>query len=328
MRSWSRAQRRTHSSFLFVLIALTSLALAACGSGAASSSTSSPKEAVAVATTGATFPLTVTDSTNTNVVFSKAPMRIISYSPAATEVLFAVGAGSQVVAVDKFSNYPKDTGALPKVEYSKPAPEPAVALNPDLVIMASQQEGQIPQFRALGLTVLLLKEPANLAGVLDQVRLVGRITGHASDGDQLAASMQQRIDAVAAKVAKLPAGPAPKAFYELTADGYTVGPASFIGSLLQTARLANVAEKTTGAFPQVSSEVVIAANPDIIFLADGMAGGTESLATVKVRPGWANLNAVKNGRVYVVDSDVFSRPGPRIVDALEQLVKLSYPGLQ
>jgi iron complex transport system substrate-binding protein len=312
-----------------IAVALAAAAFVACSSSAAQTTTPAARAAVAVST-GADFPLTVTDSSNTQVVFYQAPKRIISYSPAATEVLFAVGAGSQVVAVDKFSNYPKDTDALPKVEYSKPAPEPAVALNPDLVIMATRQEGQVPQFRALGLTVLLLKEPANLAGVLDQIRLVGQVTGHAAEGEKLASGMQKRIDAVAAKVAALPAGPSPKVFYELTADGFTVGPNSFIGSLLQTAKLTNVADKTTGDFPQVSSEVVIAANPDIILLADGNAdtGGTESPATVKARPGWGNLAAVKSGHVFLIDADIFSRPGPRVVDALEQIVKLCYPGLQ
>lgn len=321
--------RHGQRHWFILVVALAAAALVACGSSHAQTPTPGPKAAAAVST-GAAFPITVTDSSNTQVVFNQAPKRIISYSPAATEVLFAVGAGSQVVAVDKFSNYPKDTDALPKVEYSKPAPEPAVALNPDLVIMATRQEGQVPQFRALGLTVLLLKEPSNLGGVLDQIRLIGRVTGHAADGEQLASGMQKRIDAVAAKVAALPPGPSPKVFYELTADGFTVGPNSFIGSLLQTAKLTNVADKTMGDFPQVSSEVVIAANPDIILLADGNAdtGGTQTPNTVKARPGWANLNAVKSGRVYVINADVFSRPGPRVVDALEQLVKLCYPGLQ
>lgn len=330
MKSSTQIGRRNGVRFSLIAFALAAAVLVACGVSKAPAATSGPKAAVAASTTNATFPITVTDSSNTQVVFNQAPKRIISYSPAATEVLFAVGAGSQVVAVDKFSNYPKDTDALPKVEYSKPAPEPAVALSPDLVIMATRQEGQVPQFRALGLTVMLLKEPSDLAGVLDQIRLIGRITGHASDGEQLAASMQQRIDAVKAKVATLPAGPSPKVFYELTADGFTVGPNSFIGSLLQTAKLTNVADKTSGDFPQVSAEVVIAANPDTILLADGNAdtGGKESPATVKARPGWANLNAVKNDRVYVINADIFNRPGPRVVDGLEQLVKLCYPGLQ
>lgn len=328
MQSFTQFRHRVRRWFVLIGLALAGAALVACGGASARTATSVPKSLAAVANTGAPFPLTVTDSNNTQVVFNQAPKRIISYSPAATEVLFAVGAGSQVVAVDKFSNYPKDTDALPKVEYSKPAPEPAVALMPDLVIMATRQEGQVPQFRALGLTVLLLKEPSNIAGVLDQIRLVGQVTGHAADGEKLATTMQQRIDAVKAKLATLPAGPSPKVFYELTPDGFTVGSDSFIGSLLQTAKLSNVAEKTTGDFPQLSSEVVISGNPDIILLADGNAGGTESPATVKARPGWANLTAVKNGRVYIVDADTFSRPGPRFVDALEQLVRLCYPGLQ
>jgi iron complex transport system substrate-binding protein len=323
MQSYPRTRRALRPVIGLLAAVLVAALLAACGGDDAEPA------AVATAPAGASaasaFPVSVTDSSGTQLTFSAAPKRIISYSPGATEVLFAIGAGSQVVATDKFSDYPKETAALPKLEYSKPAPEPAVALTPDLVIMATNQQGQMPQFRALGMKVLFLKEPADIAGVLEQIRTLSKVTGRAADGEALASGLQKRIDAVAARVAKAPAGP--KVFYELSPDGFTVGPESFLGALLKLAKAANVAEKATDAFPKLGPEVVIAANPDVIILADGGSSGGQSLETVKARPGWATLNAVKNGRVHAVDPNVFNRPGPRIVDALEELVKLCYPGL-
>lgn len=316
------------------LIALVSLTLsAACGGDDDASSTAVPtttapgatSTATAQPTAAAAFPFTFTDSSGTAVTFTEAPKRIISYSPGATETLFAVGAGAQVVAVDKFANYPPEVASLPKLEYSKPAPEPAVALNPDLIIMASRQEGQVAQFRALGLRVVLLNEPADLPGIYDHVVAVGRITGHAEKGVALAADMRRRVDAASARLAKVDKGP--KIFFEVTADGYTAGPDSFIGSLLKLVKATNVAADAKTAFPQLSTEVIIAANPDVILLADGGANGGQSLETVRARPAWGNIAAVKAGRVHVIDSDVFTRPGPRVADAVEQLVKLLYPDL-
>ncbi len=132
---------------------LIALVLGACGSNAPLSTPTPP----VTSATAAAFPLTLTDGTGTKMTLDAAPKRIISYSPAATEVLYAIGAGAQVVGVDRFSNYPPENAALRTLEYSKPAPEPALALKPDLVIVATRQEAQIEQFRALGLRVALFR---------------------------------------------------------------------------------------------------------------------------------------------------------------------------
>src|SRR5687768_12108255 len=140
---------------LGILLALTFTVLAiACGDDAGESPSGSTETGVPV---GPSFPLTILDGSGKSIVIQKAPARIVSYSPGATETLFAIGAGKSVVAVDQFSDYPKaETSALPKVEYSRPAPESAIALNPDLVIFATRQEPQIDTFRNVGLTVLYL----------------------------------------------------------------------------------------------------------------------------------------------------------------------------
>ncbi len=316
-------------SSLAALVLLGLAATTACG-GDDDSSLNATAVAPASATTRPTpaeaFPLTVTDSGGTAITFSEAPKRIISYSPGATEILFAVGAGNQVVGVDKFSDYPPETSTKTKLEYSKPAPEPAVALQPDLVIMSTRQEGQVKQFRDLGMRVLLLKEPEDLSGVLEQIRTIARFTGHSADGQKLASTSQQRIDAVQKRIAPVSEGPL--VFFELSADLYTSAPNTFVGALLAQVKARNVAQGATSQFPQLSAETVISAAPAVILLADGGSSGGQSPDTVRARPGWSTIPAVKNGRVVVVDPNLFSRPGPRVVDALEQLVSILYPDLK
>lgn len=312
------------------LLAIALLVLSACGGdddSPGTKTTAAPSPAsVATATPAALFPLTITDSGGTAGTFKEAPKRIISYSPGATEVLFAVGAGGQVVGVDRFADYPPETSAKTKLEYSKPAPEPALALQPDLVIMATRQEGQVKQFRDLGMPVLLFKEPVDLGGVLDQIRTIGKVTGHPEDSERLAAELRKRIDAVQKRVTAVTQGPL--VFYELSPDLYTAAPNTFIGSLLTLLKAGNVVQGGTTQFPQLSAEAVISANPQVVLLADGGARGGQSLDTLKSRPGWANIAAVKNGSVFAVDGNIFNRPGPRVVDALEQLAGILYPDLK
>jgi iron complex transport system substrate-binding protein len=307
---------------LLALVVVASLATAACGDDT-KPTTPAPGASSAATAAKATFPLSFTDSAGTTVTFKEAPKRIISYSPGATETLFAIGAGSQMVAADQFSDYPDAAKALPKVEYSNPSPEPAVAFKPDLVIIATRQEGQAGQFRALGLPVVLLREPETVAGVLTQIRSLGRIAGKADEAERLAAGLQQRIDRVNAAVSSRKDGPL--VFYEITPDLYTVSPSSFIGNILSLMKARNVAEGQSSPFPQISAEAVIKANPSVILLADSGDQGGQTIDTVRARPGWSSVTAVKLGRVYTLDGNVFSRPGPRVVDALEQLQPLLYP---
>lgn len=324
-----RASRR--AIFLAALL-LLSVAFAACGDDDHSTPratvplTTTPTGAPSATVAVTAFPFTLTDSGGTAIVFTEAPKRVISYSPGATEILFAVGAGDQVVGIDKFADYPPEAQSRTKLEYSKPAPEPALALNPDLIIMATRQEAQVSQFRALGLRVVLLKEPTDLGGVVEQVRNIAHVTGHVEKGDSVANAMTGRIDAVKARLSSVTTGPT--VFFEVTADGFTSGPDTFIASLLSAAKAVNVAGDAKTAFPQLSSEVIIAANPDVILLSDGGSSGGQSLDTVRARPGWQAIKAVRDGRVSVVDSALFTRPGPRVVDALEQLAQLLYPNLK
>lgn len=308
---------------LLLAVATALLAVGACGGD-----DDAQPAATAAATTTTTvaqpaFPVTLRDGGGSDVTIPAAPKRIVSYSPAATEVLFAIGADKEVVGADRFSNYPPEVKAIATLEYSKPSAEPVLALKADLVIMAGQQSAQVPQFRQVGLRVLHLVEPNDLPGVLAQIELLGKATGHMTEASTLTSAMRRRIDAVTGRLASVSAGP--KVFYELSPDGYTVGPNSFLGGLLKLVKAGNVAEGTTNAFPQINLEAIVAANPEVIILADTGEYGGQGPETVRSRPGWANLKAVRDGRIYGVDADLFSRPGPRIVDALDELARLLYP---
>ena len=314
-----------HRAALAVGVATLALLITACGDDAvdptATPTEVAPTATASVAATLPAFPLTVTDSSGTSIVIEARPERIVSHSPAVTEILFAIGAGAQVVAVDDFSDYPEEAIALQQVRYSDPDPEQGVALEPDLILFGGRQQGSVEAFRALGLPVFLMEEAATIEAVLDDIMLIGRISGHAAEAEVLVAELRGRIDAIAAKVADVTEGPT--VFFELSDGLYTVAPESFVGGMLLLLRARNIAEGATTAFPQLTGEVVVERNPEVILLADAEFGA--SLESLRERPGWAEIAAVQSGRVVPVDPDVTNRPGPRIVDGLELIAKALYP---
>ena len=308
------------------LTLLAALLAAACDGGDDPPvATATPAATMAPATPpptpAAAFPLTVEDSAGTAVTLEAAPGRIISYSPGATEILFAIGAGDRVVATDEFSDFPAETEALPKLAYSSPEPEGALVLEPDLLLMATQQREQVEQFRSLGMTVLFLDSAQDLDGVFWMIALLGEVTGNHQQAADLTASMLERIGAVTVALDDVEEGPL--VFFELTADLYTAGEDTFVGELLALAKARNIAAGAASSYPQLTAEAIVAAAPDVVLLADGEWG--ESYETVCARPGWDAIPACLDGRVHPLDGDLTSRPGPRIVDGLEQIARLLYP---
>lgn len=333
-------QHRGHSNLplLASLFAALALALSACGdeepAPAATAASSPATEAAAVAsveaittategTPGVAFPLTIADPSGATLTFEAPPQRIVSYSPGATEILFAIGAGDLVVAADEFSDYPAETADLPKVSYSSPDPEAALSFEPDLVVMADRQADQVPQFRSAGMTVFDSERPETLEEVYEQVELLGRITAREEAANAVVQDVRSRIAAVEARIADVDAGP--RVFFELTPDLYTVAPESFVGAVLIRLKAQNIAEGATSQFPQLSNEAVLAADPEAIFLTDAEFG--ESVETLKARPGWDAITAVVEDRVYPIDGDLITRPGPRLAEAIEAMAAALYPEL-
>jgi len=315
--------------FAFLLIVLlAALALTACTSGTSPTEQAGVPAPVVIATAapvaGTHYPLSVPTSDGGTVTLTRVPARIISLSPGATEILFAIGAGGQVIATDRFSTYPDAVAALPKVDYSNPNTESLVALRPDLVLAALRQRTLVPVLEQVGLKVLLLEEPGTIAGVIERVRLLGRITGQQDQAERVASGMETRVTAIKERVNSIASGP--RTYHEIDPKLFAAGPASFVGDLYTLLKARNVAPATSAPYPQLSAEAIIAADPEVIILGDGkFPGGTPD--EVKRRPGWGTISALKSGRVYPVDDDLVSRPGPRVVEGLEQIARLLYPEL-
>jgi iron complex transport system substrate-binding protein len=267
------------------------------------------------------FPMTVTDGTGVSVTLAAPPAKMASLDAAHTEVLYAIGAGSQVAAVDKYSNCPAAASSLPKIDSFNISLETITAEHPDLVVLGFTAGSDIVSgLQGAGIKVLTQPSPSDINGVYDDIELMGKVTGHAGEADALVTSMSNQVRAISAETAgKTP----PTVYHEVDNTYYSVGPGSFIDGLYKTLGAKNVAATSGEAYPQLSAEAIIAANPDVIILADEDSG--ESATTVAARPGWSVIKAVTEHHVYTVNPDIVSRPGPRIVDALRALEADLYP---
>jgi iron complex transport system substrate-binding protein len=269
-----------------------------------------------------TFPMTVTDGTGARVTLSAPPTHIASLDAAHTEVLYAIGAGGQVAAVDKYSDCPAAASSLPKIDSFNVSLEAITAQHPDLVVLGFTAGSDIVSgLQGAGITVLTQPSPSDINGVYDDIELMGKVTGHSGDADTLVTNMSHEVEDIRTQVfGKTP----PTVYHEVDNTYYSAGPGSFIDDLYKTLGAKNIAASSGEAYPQLSAEAIIAANPDVIILADEDSG--ESATTVAARPGWSVINAVKQHHVYAIDPNIVSRPGPRIVDALKALEAALYPG--
>jgi len=273
--------------------------------------------------------LTFTDGLGREVKLEGPAQRVLSMAPSNTEILFAIGAGSQVVGRDSLSDYPAEAADITDIGSTFEAlnTESIVSLKPDLVLAAEiNTPEQVKQLEDLGLTVYYLKNPHTLEEMYDNVAIVAQLTGHEDEAAALVESLKARVAAVDEKIAPLSSRPG--VFYELDATDpakpYTAGKGTFITLLIDRAGGYNIASDIDG-YPQFSLEQVVTADPAFIILGDARYGvSPESIAQ---RPGWENLSAVKNGNVVPFNDDLASRPGPRLVDALEELAKILRPGL-
>ncbi len=237
------------------------------------------------------------------------PHRIISLSPTATESLFAIGAAKQVIAVDDQSDFPKQAPRTKLSGYT-PNVEAIAKYGPDLVVIQGDVKGLRSSLTTLHIPVLIQPAANTISGAYAQIRELGARTGHQQQAKALVTRMQQRIRAAVAS--------APhenlKVFHELSPDLYSAKSGTFIGRVYALFGLKNIADQAPGTdYPQLSSEYVVAANPDVIVLADSRCCG-QSRATVSARPGWSGIAAVKTGTVVRVDDSIASRWGPRVVD--------------
>jgi iron complex transport system substrate-binding protein len=311
----------------FLLVTLLISLMAACAPQA------TPAPAPVVTQLSATLapgdltapPQTFTDGLNRQVtVAGGIARRIVSLAPSNTEIIYAVGAGDQIVGRDQLSDFPEAAKSVTDIGPTFDAlnTEQIVSLKPDLVLAAEiNTPEQVKQLENLGLTVYYLKNPLTLEEMYGNLEIVAQLTGHEQETAALIESLKARVAAVDQKIA--PLSSRPNVFYELDgtdpAKPYTAGKGTFITQLIERAGGHNIASDLEG-YPQLSLEQVVAADPAFILLGDARYGvSPESIAQ---RPGWENISAVKNGKVLPFNDDLVSRPGPRLVDALEELAKL------
>ncbi|KAF0107575.1 MAG: iron complex transport system substrate-binding protein [Anaerolineaceae bacterium] len=274
--------------------------------------------------------ITLTDGLGRTVSLPAPAQRVVSLAPSNTEILFAVGAGAQVVGRDMFSDYPAEAASVQDIggsmgEYNL---EAIVALQPDLVLAGGINPPElVASLEGLGLTVYFLPNPATLEEMYANLETVGALTGRGSEAAALVESLTARVAAVDAVI--LPLSYRPTVYYEIDATNpaspYTYGPGTFGDLLIQRAGGFNIGSQLEGQWATISLEKLVADNPSIVLLGDAAWGETpEKFAA---RPGMDALDAVKNGQVYPFDDNLVSRPGPRLVDGLEALAKLLHPGL-
>jgi iron complex transport system substrate-binding protein len=249
------------------------------------------------------------------------PQAIVSLSPTATEMLFAIGAGPQVVAVDDQSDFPVDAPVTDLSGFT-PNVESILGYSPDLVVLSDGSDDVTKALEAAGVQTLVLPAATVLEDSYTQIEQLGAVTGHVGDAAELVGQMQSDIERI---VSSLPERQAPiRYFHELDDTYYTVTSATFIGDVYSRLGMQSIADSADGAasnpYPQLSQEFIVSANPDVILLADSQCCGVTP-DSVRARPGWSSVSAVRGDRIVVLDEDVASRWGPRIVDFMRTVAE-------
>lgn len=278
----------------------------------------SPDAAPETPTAEADYPVTVTDSLGDDVTLEAQPDQIVSLSPTGTEMLFAIGAGDQVVAVDSYSYYPEEAPVTDMSAY-QPNVEAITTYEPDLVLMSDSAQDAITALRDLEIPTIVLSSAMSLDDTYAQIRLLGEATGHVTEAEATVEEIQSGLDAAVAG-AEMPEESLTY-YHELDDTYFSVTSSTFIGQIYGLFGLENIADEAegdNGGYPQLSAEFIIEADPDLIFLADTQCCGVtpESVAD---RDGWSTITAIQDGNIFAVDEDIASRWGPRVVQFAESV---------
>lgn len=273
------------------------------------------------------YPLTVIDVTGTAVTIPQEPQRIISIAPSNTEILFALGLEDKIVGITNYCNFPEETKNIEKIGETFPLNlEKIVSLKPDLILAYAGQLNEIPRLRELGLNTIVI-EPLSLKETLKSIQMVATVGGIPEKGNILVENLSQRVDQIKTEVSNLENTKKPKVFiggiYETI---WTPGEGTLFNELISLAGGTNIAAGFSG-WTKISPEFIVKEDPDIIIIPIGAMNPGDELKikeNIYQRPGWSNLSAVKTQKIFIVNEDLFFRPGPRLVDGLERLYKIFY----
>lgn len=264
------------------------------------------------------FPVTV-KAGNGDVEIPNQPTKIVSLSPTATEMLFAIGAGPQTVAVDDQSSFPQEA---PRTSLSgfTPNAEAVLGYQPNLVVVSNDTNNIVASLKAANVPVLVEPAAMTINDVYDQMIDLGEATGNKEKAVEKTDEMRSEMRLLTTDLEHK--SDHPSYYYELDNTYFSVTSASFVGSIFSMFGLENIADSanSNNAYPQLSAESIILSNPDMVFLADSKCCG-QNATTVAQRPGWSNINAVKSSSVFTLDDDVASRWGPRVVDLTREINK-------
>lgn len=270
----------------------------------------------------------VQDQMGREVVIEAVPQKIISLSPSNTEVAFALGLEDRIVGVTEYCNYPPEAMEKDIIGgFATPNIERIVELEPDLILASTLHQEELPRLEELGLSVLVV-ESSNLIELYTSISLIAQVTDITANGEALIASMQERIQAVEAVVAGIDPDQRVRVYYEVYSDPLmSAGKGAFINEIISLAGGINIFGDVEENYPQVSAEFVAERQPDIILFPDYHGTADFVLEGMTDRPGWENVPAVQENRVYAISDDTFARPGPRVVEAVEEAARVFYPDL-
>ncbi|MBI3161036.1 MAG: ABC transporter substrate-binding protein [Chloroflexi bacterium] len=319
-------------TLLITLLIIASLT--ACGPSATAIPTEKPIATEPVTSVPTEAPvdssITLTDGLGREVKLDAPAQRIVVLAPSLTEFVFAVGAGNQLVGRDDLSDFPAEAADVASIgsTFGDLNTEAILALNPDLVLAAEiNTPEQVKELEGLGLTVYYISNPLTYDELYEQVKLFGQLTGHEEEAAALAEALAARVEAVKSAVAT--AATKPTVFYEIDgtdpAKPWTTGPGTFMDTMITMAGGVNIGGVLSDPFAQISVEEIVAQDPNIIILGDTLYGVT--IESIVARAGWADLAAVKEGSIFAFDDNLASRPGPRLVNGLEELLKILHPEL-
>lgn len=309
---------------LLVAVVLVMSVLAGC---AQSKDQSKDNKAGVDKKTETAFPVTIKDGLGNNVVIKQKPQKIVSLMPSNTEIAFALGLDNEIVGVSDFDNYPKAALKKQKVGGQTFNVEKIIALKPNLVLAhassAKLEKTGLQQLRDAGITVLVVNDAQNFAQVYDSIDMIGKATGEANKAAQMITGMKDKLAQIKAKAAQIKNKKQVFVEVQPAPEIYTAGKNTFMDEMLSVIHAENIASDQQG-WIKMDQEVVIKHNPDVIVTTYGYYV-KKPVEQVLSRKGWENVKAVKNKQVFDVNSDRVSRPGPRIVEGVEDLAKAVYP---
>ncbi len=309
--------KRSIKTILIVIIAAQLILLSGCGLFDNGVGT----------TNGDTFPMTIVDDANREVTVHDKPERIVSFAPAHTETLFALDLQDYIVGIDDYSDYPVGTQDIQKAgDALNPNYEVIMELAPDIVFTVGTEDSPlVERLDELGITCVVL-QAESLQSVFDDMLIIGRLTGKTEEAEALVNELLAQVNEIENRVKDLPEEDKVTVFYELSPPGtwglWTIGPDSFIHDLIQIAGGINVAGEEDGDYFSYSEEMLIEKDPMVIITPNPQSPGEIEEGN---RPSWETIEAVRSKRVYLVDQDVVSRPGPRVVTGLKEISKALYP---